>query len=130
MIFLNLLQIFSAAGGSCDPADPASVKTFFSLTPWYQYLKGEPDSFGKCIPQIGNGSDIGLIVLAVIDTMLKVAALVAIGFVIYGGIQYIISQGEPSKANDAKNTIINALVGLVIAMSAAGIVSFIGFSIG
>src|SRR5690606_21990867 len=98
-------------------------------TPWYQYLSGKTDSFGKCVPQINRGQDIWLIVLAVIDSLLKVAALVAVGFVIYGGIQFVISQGEPDKTNEARNNIVNALVSMDVAMIAAGLVSFLGNSI-
>lgn len=128
---LDFMQIFAAAGGQCDPADGAYK--FFRLTPWYQYLTGKYDELGVCIPQIivetspgVERNDIWLIVLAIIDSLLKVSALVAIGFVIYGGIQFTISQGEPDKTNEARNTIINALVGMVIALTAAMIVSFIG----
>lgn len=113
-------------GALCRPGD--STNNFFSLTPWYEYLEGETDAFGKCIPQVKltESNDIWLILLAVIDSLLKIAALVAVGFVIYGGIQFVISQGEPDKTNAARNTIINALVGLVIAIIAAGLISFIG----
>lgn len=122
-----MLSSLTQFAASCSPTEGAY--NFFTLTPWYQYLQGQTDAFGKCIPQINGGQDIWLIVLAVIDSLLKVAALVAIGFVIYGGIQFVISQGEPDKTNEARNTIINAIVGLVIAMIAAGIVSFLGNAI-
>ncbi len=123
---LDFMQLFAAAGGECDPAEGGYK--FFRLTPWYQYLTGKYDELGVCIPQIivDDRNDIWLIVLAIIDSLLKVSALVAIGFVIYGGIQFTISQGEPDKTNEARNTIINALVGMVIALTAAMIVSFIG----
>ena len=45
--------------------------------------------------------------------------------VIYGGIEFIMSQGEPDKANKARGTVINALIGLVIAVAAATLVTFI-----
>ncbi len=118
----KLLTQFAA---SCDPG-----QGFFRLTPWYEYLDSTTDAFGKCIPTIDGGKDIWLIGLAVIDSLLKIAAMVAIGMVIYGGVQFTISQGEPDKTNAARNTIINAMVGLVIAMSAAAIVSYIGTNIG
>lgn len=127
-----LLSKFAAFGEACS----FSGGSFFGLTPWYAYLDGQEDSFGKCVPKLiqGNqnsvtGIDIVLIILAVVDSLLKLAAMVALGFVIYGGIQYIISQGDPEKTNQAKNTILNALVGMVIALTATALVSFIGGSI-
>jgi hypothetical protein len=56
--------------------------------------------------------------------------MVAVAFVIYGGFQYINSRGEPDRAASGRKTIINALIGLVLAMIAVAIVSFIGRSLG
>ncbi len=108
----------------CDPKQGSF--SFFTLNPWYQYLQGKTDALGKCIPIVHDGTDIGLILLAIIDSLLKLAAIVAIGFIVYGGVQYVISQGEPEKTSGAYNTIVNALIGLVIAMVSASVVSFIG----
>lgn len=130
ILLQKALTFFSAFGDACDLPD----STFFGLKPWYTYLDGQEDSLGQCVPKIisrnGGGDitgiDIVLIIMAVIDSLLKLAAIVAVGFVIYGGIQYIISQGEPDKTNNAKNTILNALVGMIIALTAISLVSFIG----
>ena len=70
--------------------------------------------------------DITLIVMAVLDMALRLAGLVAVGFVIYGAIQYVTSRGEPDGVKNAQNTVINALVGLTIAILAAGVVRFVG----
>jgi hypothetical protein len=51
---------------------------------------------------------------------------VAVGYVIYGGIQYVTSQGSPDATKKAQQTIINALIGVVLAVLAASIVAFIG----
>lgn len=50
------------------------------------------------------------------------AALVILG---YGAFQYVISQGNPQNTNKAKNTIIDALIGLTIIIFAFGIISFV-----
>lgn len=103
---------------------------FLGLPTWYEYLPGTTDSVTHlCTPQINGLMDIWLIVAAVIDILLRIAALVAVAFVIYGGFSYITSQGEPDKTSQARGTIISALVGLVIAVMAAIIVGFIASSI-
>jgi hypothetical protein len=45
---------------------------------------------------LGTGSDSGLllIALAIVDMLLRVAGLVAVAFVIWGGFNYITSQAE------------------------------------
>lgn len=75
-----------------------------------------------------NFVPISLIGLGILDILLRVAALVAVGFVIYGGMQYVFSSGEPDKAKGALGTIKNALIGLGITVFAATLVAFIGGS--
>lgn len=114
--------------------DPACAKgSFLGISfHWYQYLNvvREPRT-GRC--QITNfkvPNDFLLVGLAVVDILLRFAGLVAIGFIIYGGIQYVLSQGQPDRTKAAQDTIINALAGLVIAIAGAGIISFIGNRLG
>jgi hypothetical protein len=112
----------------------SSLVTHFALTcsggnfllfpAWYEYLSCQ-DVGGQQAPQINSINDIWLVVAAVIEILLRVAALAAVAFVIYGGVQYIISQGEPDKTSQARATILNALIGLAISVLSAAIVSFI-----
>ncbi len=51
-----------------------------------------------------------------------VAGAVAVLFIILGGIKYSTSQGNPNDTQKAKETIIYALVGLVIVMLSFGAV--------
>ncbi len=69
----------------------------------------------------------------VLDGALKLAfaflGAVAVGFIIYGGITYITSSGDPQKAMKAKRILIYAIVGLVIVLLAFTIENFIGGAI-
>lgn len=122
----GLLSLFAAGSGAC--AD----KTFFGLVPWHHYLPVTYNSvLGTCevaFSPLGNGksSDILLVVLAVVDDLLRVAGVLAVGYVIYAGIKYITSQGSPDETAKAQSTLINALIGLAIALIAIALVSFIG----
>ncbi len=106
--------------------------TFFGLKPWYYYLKQDRQCNITCFNVIGgqSGSDFVLIALVVIDDLLRVAALVAIGYVIYGGVLYTTSQGSPEQTGKAQNTIQNALIGLVVVILAISFVAFLGSRIG
>ncbi|MGC1176498.1 MAG: hypothetical protein WA843_00345 [Candidatus Saccharimonadales bacterium] len=101
---------------------------FLGFHTWYEYLPGTTSN-GLCSPQLTSLNDVWLVVAAIIEIMLRVAAIVAVIFVIYGGFSYITSQGEPEKTGQAKSMLTNALVGLAIAVMAAAIVSFIAKSI-
>lgn len=109
---------------SCDPN--SGQGGFLGFPHWYQYLPGQTDATThQCLPQIQSINDVWLIVAAIIDILLRVASIAAIGFIIYAGIKFITSRGEPDKAKQARDTIWDALIGLVIAVAAAAIVSFV-----
>jgi ABC-type Fe3+ transport system permease subunit len=119
----QLITQFAAT--NCDKSG-----NFFGFPTWYTYLHRTADpNNGLCTVQINGLNDVWLIVAAVIEIMLRVAALVAIAFVIYAGFTYVTSQGEPEPTGKAKNTLVNAVVGLAIAILSAAIVSFIARSI-
>jgi hypothetical protein len=46
-------------------------------------------------------------------------------FIIWGGINYTISRGDSKKIEQAKNTILYAVIGLVIAMVAYAVVNLV-----
>ena len=85
-------------------------------------LPGPADSAGKP----GSPGVLPQVLLAITDSLLRIAALVAVVFVIVGGVKYMTSQGEPAQTKQALSSIINALIGLAVAMVAALVVSYIG----
>lgn len=96
------------------------------LPTWYKYLDGTESANGTCTLNFDFPDDLPAIALAIVEILLRIGALAAVAFVIYGGFMYLTSQGEPDKAAGARHTIINAVIGLVIAVLATSIVSFIG----
>jgi hypothetical protein len=119
-------QLFTNFGvGACSGGG------FLSFPTWYKYLPANTvaTTVGGCAPTISNLNDVWLIVAAIVEILLRIAALVAVGFVIFGGFQYLTSQAEPAKVAKARQTIIDALVGVSIAMLAAGVINFLAESI-
>jgi hypothetical protein len=109
---------------------------FLGFPTWYKYLiTGTSADFDatnkecKLNFDIQNPGDLGKVGLAVVEIVLRLAGLVAVAFVVYGGIQYVLSQGDPQKAVSARKTIINAAIGMVIALMATFIVSLMGNSL-
>ena len=58
-------------------------------------------------------------------TVLGVVAIISVIMLIYGGIRYIISGGDSKKVTDAKNTVLYAIIGLIICLLAYAIVKFV-----
>ncbi len=59
------------------------------------------------------------------NTALAAVGLIAVIMLIFGGIRYIISGGDQKKVTEAKNTILYAIIGLIIALLAYAIVNFV-----
>ncbi len=108
------LKYFAAT--TCD-------NNFFGLPTWYKYL-----DHPNCSPQLNSINDIWLILLAIIEILLRVAIIAAIAYVMIGGFKFITSRANPEKTADAKNTVIDALTGLVIAVVATAVVTFVAGS--
>jgi hypothetical protein len=54
-----------------------------------------------------------------------VVGIAAVIMIIVGGIQYVMSSGDPTNVTNAKNTIMYAIIGLVVALLAQGIIAFV-----
>jgi ABC-type Fe3+ transport system permease subunit len=116
--------LFTKFAASCTGGN------FLFFPHWYKYLDGVTDpTTHACSPALNSVSDIWLIVAAIIEILLRVAGIMAVVFVVYGGFQYVTSQAEPDALMKARRTIINALVGLILAIISATIVNFIAGSV-
>lgn len=68
---------------------------------------------------------LGGVLKDVINVMLYMAGAIAVIMIVVGGIRYITSDGDPGAAGKAKNTIIYAIVGIVVASMSYAIVNFV-----
>ncbi len=115
---------YVSAAGSCEGR-------LLGLPPWYRGLvRGTPP---KC--DIVSPNDVGglspfiwRVVLNVIEMVIGITAYIAVFFILYGGFQFMVGGSNPSMIEKGRKTILNAVVGLVIAMGAIGITNLI-FSI-
>lgn len=122
----------------CSPL--ISTGSFLTFPTWYKYIKtGKTDVNGKCtIPDIQltntkgefNGGGILLILLSIVDILLNLAGLVALGFIVYGGIRFVTSQGSSDGTKQARETVLNGIIGMVIATIAIAVVTFLGDRLG
>ena len=64
------------------------------------------------------------------NTALAIVGIVSVIMLIWGGLRYVVSGGDSKKVTDAKNTILYAIIGLIIAVLAYAIVNFVLNSLG
>lgn len=65
------------------------------------------------------------IITTIINILSAIVAAIAVVMIIVGGFRYVLSGGNDSNVQSAKNTIIYALVGLVIVALAQVLVKFV-----
>lgn len=66
----------------------------------------------------------------VVNTLIFVIGLVAVIMLIVGGFRYVFSQGNEKAVQGAKDTILYAIIGIVVAVLAFAIVNFVIQSVG
>lgn len=117
-------------------ANPATAyacpnDTLFLVPAWYNGLQT-----GDCknIAKIGNQKDdlrnfAIKVALNIVRAAFVVAGYAAVFFIIKGGFLYILARGDPGHITSAKQTITNAVIGLIICILASAIVAAIGGAI-
>lgn len=75
--------------------------------------------------QKGNADDLQKNIKTVVNVLLFILGAIAVVMIIIGGIRYATSGGDASSTKAAKDTILYAVIGLVVAILAYAIVNFI-----
>ena len=91
---------YSPAGGASDARDPKTLKI--------TNVDGSTGIFQR-----------------VVNILLYIIGAVAVIMIVFGGIRYVISGGDSAQVTAAKNTILYAVVGLVVALLAYAIINFV-----
>lgn len=80
---------------------------------------------GNFSPLCLGASDLGKVITNAINFLFVVAALLALVFLVIGGVKWLTSQGEKEGVGKARETIVAAIVGLVIIFLSYLIVNFV-----
>ena len=116
-----VLDAGGSGGSSAKPHD--ENRNFLGMKPWYDSLTKSNGEL-KCVNDDGSGGCVSLSVFIwtavanVASDISIVSAYVAIGFVLFGGYQYMFASGDAGKVQSGKKTITNASIGLVIIIMA------------
>ena len=113
----------SGLGESC------SEPHFLGLRAWYDglYIRGtsgcrivSPKEYSNTGSEEENiRAYVWTIVMNIVSMVLGIAGYLAIGFVMFGGFQYVMAQGDINKATRARKTIVNSVIGLTLIMTAS-----------
>ena len=78
-----------------------------------------------CDEVSGGKKDPAELVTLALNIFTTIIGIIAVVMILIGGVKYVTSQGEAAQTNSAKNTILYALIGIVIALLAQVIVRFV-----
>ena len=118
---MNLTSLMTLSVGAADPVpDPCDSMTL--------------ENGAKC----GKGTDQGTTLFGndpvtnkpgmftnIVNAVLYLVGAISVLMLIYGGIRYTTSAGESANVTAAKNTILYAIVGIVVAILAYAIVNWV-----
>ena len=77
------------------------------------------------VSSASSGADLPSIAKTVVNTMLFIVGILAVIMIIFAGIRYITAHGDKGQVESAKNTLIYSIVGLVIAIIAYALVTWV-----
>ena len=97
-----------------------------TMAPAYATTANEQAQNGvNSINPEGKSASLTDMIKIILTAVFTVIGMVAVVMIIIGGVNYATSQGDPAKATKAKNTIMYAVIGLVITLLAIAIVNFV-----
>ena len=103
---------------------------FLTFPTWYDGLTEGGECNIKSPEKVGGISNFILrIALNLLDILFQAVAYITVGYIIWGAFKYVTAYGESNEIVLARQRILNAIIGLVIAMLAVAIVNYIGHSI-
>lgn len=132
---------FVVAGPAVTVVAPTTVSALdceqrlLGIPPWYRGMTTEQTnpSTGQqeCVIQSpGAGEDnvqnfVLKLALNIVEILIVITGYIAFFFLLYGGFQFLTGGSNPSQTESARKTILNAIIGLVIALGAVGITNLI-----
>ncbi len=72
-----------------------------------------------------GGIEMNDVIKTIITTMLFIVGILAVIMIIYGGIRYVTAHGDKTQVASAKDTVVYAVVGLVVAIVAYALVDWV-----
>ncbi len=116
----NAIMVLTIALGGFVMVAPAVV-----AAPIDEICSGVAVAGGGTGCEPGEGPDVESVVGKVVNILSWVVGIIAVIMIIIGGIKYVTSSGDSNNINSAKNTILIAVVGLVVVALAQVVVRFV-----
>lgn len=110
-------------------ANAACNTRLLTFPAWYDGLVKGDCSVKSPAEAGGLSVFIWTIALNVIDMAMQAVGYISVGFIIRGGFKYMTAIGDPGEVAKAKKIIMDATIGLILAVFSVAIVNFISEAI-
>ncbi len=100
----------------------------FAAVPACDISSGDPGAGAACSKGAKAPADLfanGGVFQVIANVLIGLVGAVAVLMLIFGGLQYVTSNGDSKRVEGAKNTILYAIIGIVVALLSYAIVSFV-----
>ena len=110
MLMIGLLGVFTPAVSAANGINICSEENQNSV-----YCKNR-----------GSGeTQVNGIIKTIVEVLLTAVGAISIIMIVIGGIMFALSSGDAQKAAKARNTVLYAVVGLIVSIFASAIVNFV-----
>jgi hypothetical protein len=121
-VLVSMLLLAGVVGVTTLAASPS----YAAINPQQEICAGTGGSGGaSCTGQTTNTNSLTAVFKTIVNILLFIIGAIAVIMIILGALRYVISAGDASKITQAKNTILYAVIGLVVALLAFAIVNFV-----
>ena len=125
-----MLLVALVAPGSVAFAAKCPSQNLLGFPAWFNGLECGGDATAGYTVAPASVNDTWIIVMNVVQWLILAGGYVALYFIIWSGFKFIIAQGDPTKVKEARETIANAVIGLIIVLVAVAVVRTIQSGIG
>ncbi len=110
---LALIKVQSAAAATCDSSTTAT--------------SGNPATGAACAQPSGVSGTLSVtsLIQTISNVLIFGVGAISVIVLIIGGLRYVVSGGNAAQVQGAKNTILYAIVGIVISIAAYALVQFV-----
>lgn len=128
---MTTILITPATDVSAAATCPGGSARLLTFPAWYNGLVDNNCQIEPIGGTIGKPlKDVVIIILLnLVEIVLQLVAYAAVVFIIKGGFDYMLSNGDAGKITNAKNTIERAVFGLIIALASVAIVSLVASAV-
>ena len=127
LMLISLVSVFAigaplAVAGTAMAYSQADINQCLAQGSNFQF----DSATGQCVPtSVNDGTSLDSLIQKIVNILSVVVGIVAVIMIIVGGFRYVTSGGKQESVTSAKNTILYAIIGLVIVALAQIIVHFV-----